>query len=353
MSQRSEARQFEIRNLLIVTDAAAPQVNGVVRTIGNTKDQFEKMGIKVDLLTPERFRTVACPSYPEIRLSLTTSKSVERLIESFNPDALHVSTEGPLGWATRKIARRRGWSFTTAYHTRFPEYVHARTGIPTPWIYNIFRRFHSASSGVLAPTRTIKDNLLLNGFERVVQWTHGVDHGIFYPRIDQKPVDLKNPIFLYVGRLAIEKNVEAFLKLDLPGQKWVAGEGPLEQELKRKYPHARYIGVLSQADLAGLYSLADVFVFPSLTDTFGLVMLEAMACGLPVAAFPVAGPIDVIGDSPAGVMDHDLQKACMRALSIKRETAIAHAKTYSWEIATRQMQDALVWMRPDPCRQVS
>ncbi len=343
---QSSARKLSgIRSLLIVTDAAAPQVNGVVRTIGNTKHHFEQMGVKVDLLTPERFRTIACPSYPEIRLSLTTSKSVERVIESFNPDALHVSTEGPLGWATRKIARKRGWNFTTAYHTRFPEYVNARTGIPTPWIYNIFRRFHSASSGVLAPTRTIKDNLLLNGFDRVVEWTHGVDHEIFYPRVQQQPADLHNPIFLYVGRLAIEKNVEAFLKLDLPGQKWVAGEGPLQEDLKRKYPEARYIGVLSQGDLATLYSQADVFVFPSLTDTFGLVMLEAMACGLPVAAFPVAGPIDVIGDSPAGALDHDLQKACLQALSIKRETAIAHAKTYSWETATRQMQDALVWMR--------
>ncbi|MCC7225885.1 MAG: glycosyltransferase family 1 protein [Burkholderiaceae bacterium] len=335
----------EIKRLLIVTDAAAPQVNGVVRTIGNTTRQLEAMGIEVQMLTPERFKTVACPSYPEIRLSLTTSRTVERIIEEINPDALHVSTEGPLGWHVRRIALRRGWKFTTAYHTRFPEYVHARTGIPAAWIYKVFKRFHGAASAVLAPTPTIRDNLILNGFERIVQWTHGVDHDIFYPRIEQNPVNKQNPVFLYVGRLAIEKNVEAFLKLDLPGTKWVAGVGPAEQDLRRKYPGAKYIGVLSQDDLARLYSEADVFVFPSLTDTFGLVMVEAMACGLPVAAFPVPGPLDVIGNSGAGVMDTDLRAACLRALEIPRERAIAHAKTFSWEIASRKKLNALVWMR--------
>ena len=337
----------EIKRLLIVTDAAAPQVNGVVRTIGNTTRHLEAMGIEVQMLTPERFRTIACPSYPEIRLSLTTSRSVERIIEEINPDALHVSTEGPLGWHTRSAALRRGWKFTTAYHTRFPEYVHARTGIPPAWVYKVFKRFHGAASAVLAPTPTIRDNLISHGFERIVQWTHGVDHDIFFPRIEQRPVDKKNPVFLYVGRLAIEKNVEAFLKLDLPGTKWVAGEGPIEQDLKRKYPEARYIGVLSQDDLARLYSDADVFVFPSLTDTFGLVMVEAMACGLPVAAFPVPGPLDVLAKSGAGVMHQDLRTACLEALKIPRERAIAHAKTFSWEIASRKKLNALVWMRGD------
>ena len=335
----------EIKRLLVVTDAAAPQVNGVVRTIGNTTRHLEAMGIEVQMLTPERFRTIACPSYPEIRLSLTTSRTVERMIEEINPDALHVSTEGPLGWHTRKVAMRRGWRFTTAYHTRFPEYVHARTGIPPAWIYKVFRRFHGAASAVLAPTPTIRDSLIANGFERIVQWTHGVDHDIFYPRIAQRPINKENPVFLYVGRLAVEKNVEAFLKLDLPGTKWVAGVGPIEQDLKRKYPEAKYIGVLSQDDLARLYSEADVFVFPSLTDTFGLVMVEAMACGLPVAAFPVPGPLDVLGRSYAGIMDTDLRAACLRALDVPRESAIAHAKTFSWEIASRKKLNALVWMR--------
>jgi glycosyltransferase involved in cell wall biosynthesis len=240
----------------------------------------------------------------------------------------------------------RGWQFTTAYHTRFPEYVNARTGIPVAWLYRLFQKFHRPSAAVLVPTASMMRDLQNHGFSNVTYWTRGVDHEIFYPRCEQKPIDPANPIFIYVGRLAVEKNVEAFLSLDLPGVKWVAGEGPLGAELRRRYPNCRWTGVLSQPELAELYSRADVFVFPSKTDTFGLVMVEAMACGLPVAAFPVVGPIDVVGDSGAGCLDHDLRTACLRAVEISRSAAIQHAKTFTWALATEQFHAALVPLIP-------
>jgi glycosyltransferase involved in cell wall biosynthesis len=332
--------------VLIVTDAWHPQVNGVVRTLMSTAYELRQMGVRVDMITPALFKTLPCPSYPEIRLSLTTSRRIERLIEQMRPDALHIATEGPLGWAARNAAVRRGWQFTTAYHTRFPEYVNARTGIPVDWLYRLFRKFHRPSAAVLVPTASMIGDLQEHGFSNVTYWTRGVDHEIFYPRCEQKPIDPANPIFIYVGRLAVEKNVEAFLALDLPGVKWVAGEGPLGVELRRRYSDARWTGVLSQPELAELYSRADVFVFPSKTDTFGLVMVEAMACGLPVAAFPVVGPIDVVGDSGAGCLDQDLRTACLRALEISRLAAIAHAKTFTWALATEQFYAALVPLTP-------
>lgn len=334
-----------LKKLLIVTDAWQPQVNGVVRTLGNTRDQLQCKGMTVEMLTPQTFTTLPCPSYPEIRLSLTHAGQVKRIIEEINPDALHIATEGPLGWAARRAALKQGWQFTTAYHTRFPEYVKARIGVPLDWSYALFRRFHGPASAVLAPTPAIVEDLRSRGFGQVVHWTRGVDHEIFYPRIEQKPIRKENPIFLYAGRLAVEKNVEAFLKLDLPGQKWVAGEGPMAASLKKKYPEARYIGVISQDALANLYSEADVFVFPSVTDTFGLVMVEAMACGLPVAAFPVPGPIDVVGDSGAGVLSDDLRQACLDCLDVEREQAIKRASHFTWPIATDQFFAALKPMR--------
>jgi glycosyltransferase involved in cell wall biosynthesis len=311
-----------------------------------SRNELRQMGVRVDMITPALFKTLPCPSYPEIRLSLTTSRRIERLIEQMRPDALHIATEGPLGWAARNAAVRRGWQFTTAYHTRFPEYVNARTGIPVDWLYRLFRKFHRPSAAVLVPTASMIGDLQEHGFSNVTYWTRGVDHEIFYPRCEQKPIDPANPIFIYVGRLAVEKNVEAFLALDLPGVKWVAGEGPLGAELRRRYSDARWTGVLSQPELAELYSRADVFVFPSKTDTFGLVMVEAMACGLPVAAFPVVGPIDVVGDSGAGCLDQDLRTACLRALEISRSAAIAHAKTFTWALATEQFYAALVPLTP-------
>ena len=331
------------KKLVIVTDAWHPQVNGVVRTLGNTKAALESMGMEVVFITPDQFRSTPCPSYPEIRLALTTSKTVGQRIKDLAPDALHIATEGPLGWAARKAALRNGWNFTTAFHTRFPEYVNARTGIPVSWLYVLFRKFHAPSSAVLAPTQAIIDDLVRWRFKNVTYWSRGVDHQIFYPRVEQTAMPRKDhPVYVYVGRLAVEKNIEAFLKLDLPGEKWVAGEGPMEADLKKRYPKVRWIGVLAQPALAEVYSQADVFVFPSLTDTFGLVMVEAMACGLPVAAYPVAGPIDVVGESDAGVLDHDLQQACLQCLDIPRARAVARAAGFTWAIASEQFASALV-----------
>ncbi len=331
--------------ICIVTDAWRPQVNGVVRTLTETKRELEALGHAVLMLTPEFFRTLPCPTYPEIRLSITGPGKVGRLIDEFRPDALHIATEGPLGWAARWHARKRKLPFTTAYHTRFPEYVQARFGIPLSWTYAVMRCFHGRASRVMVPTDVVKRDLEAVGFANVVMWSRGVDVDIFNPApAGDNPRDFlkeTRPIFLYVGRIAVEKNVEAFLKLDLPGTKWVVGEGPAVAELKRKYPEAYFAGVFPQRELARYYAAADVFVFPSKTDTFGLVLLEALACGLPVAAYPVTGPIDVIGNSGAGALDDDLRAACLRALDIDRRAARAHALSFSWAAAARQFAEHL------------
>ncbi len=323
--------------ILIVTDAWDPQVNGVVRTLKSTRRELEKMGHDVDLLTPQEFRTVPCPTYPEIRLSIFPKRRVKQRIANARPDAIHIATEGPLGIAARAHAIKQGLPFTTAYHTRFPEYLKARVGIPLAITYRFLRWFHGKSQAILVPTRVVKADLESAGFaaERVVLWSRGVELDVFKlgPRATN---DLRPPIFLYVGRVAVEKNIEAFLELDLPGSKWVAGEGPLLPRLRLEHPGVRFTGVLDQKQLAEVYNAADVFVFPSKTDTFGLVLLEALACGCPVAAYPVTGPIDVIGDSPAGALDDDLELACRSALKIARTTARAHAERYSWESCTRQ-----------------
>jgi len=335
----------EIKRLVIVTDAWQPQVNGVVRTLGNTCAHLNAMGVDVQMVTPLSFKTLPCPTYPEIRLSLATAKRLQALIEHHNPDALHIATEGPLGWAARAAAQRNGWAFTTAYHSRFPEYVRARIGVPLSWSYALFRKFHAPAKATMAPTPGIVHDLEARGFGHMVHWTRGVSHEIFYPRTQKTVRNKDNPVFLCVGRLAIEKNLDAFLKLDLPGQKWVAGVGPMQDTLKRKYPDVRYIGILPQDELAMLYSQADVFVFPSVTDTFGLVQVEAMACGLPVAAFPVHGPLDVVGDSGAGVLDHDLRQACLACLDIDPSLPVARAAHFTWPIATAQFYGSLTHMR--------
>jgi glycosyltransferase involved in cell wall biosynthesis len=301
------------------------------------------------MITPDFFTTLPCPTYPEIRLSLAASGKVGRMIDEFAPDALHVATEGPLGWAARKHALKRGMPFTTAYHTRFPEYIQARTAVPLSWSYAVMRRFHGAASRVMVPTQVVKRDLEEAGFRNVVLWSRGVDVDIFNPQPDgdnpRSFLKETRPIFLYVGRVAVEKNVEAFLKLDLPGTKWVVGEGPALNDLKRRYPEAYFAGVFPQAELARYYAAADVFVFPSKTDTFGLVLLEALACGLPVAAYPVTGPVDVIGNSTAGALDEDLRAACLRALDIDRKTAREHALKFSWAEAGRQFAEHLRPMR--------
>lgn len=322
--------------IMIVTDAWEPQVNGVVRTLTQTRLELNRMGHQVHMLTPLEFRTIPCPTYPEINLSLFPKRRVAARIESAAPDALHIATEGPLGMAARAYALRHGMPFTTAYHTRFPEYIQARVGLPLSLTYRFLRWFHGPATAVMVPTQVVKQDLEAFGFpaSQVVLWSRGVDLDLFKPG-PPLPNDAKPPVFLCVGRVSIEKNIEAFLKLDLPGTKWVAGAGPLLNDLKKRYPTVRFTGVLDQPALASLYNAADVFVFPSRTDTFGLVLLEAMGCGCPIAAYPVTGPIDVLGDSDAGVMSEDLRQACLSALNIPRERARAHAEKFSWRASTQ------------------
>jgi len=326
--------------IMIVTDAWEPQVNGVVRTLTQTTKELTALGHRVELLTPLEFRTIPCPTYPEIRLSLLPGQRVARRIDAFAPDALHIATEGPLGLAARSYALRHKLPFTTAYHTRFPEYVNARFGIPVALTYRFLHWFHKNSQAVMAPTPVVKADLERFGFTNVVLWTRGVDLDIFRP-MESKVLNTARPIFLYVGRVAVEKNVEAFLKLDLPGSKWVAGEGPALAELKSRYTNVNYLGVLSQPELAKVYAAADVFVFPSRTDTFGLVLLEAMACGTPVAAYPVRGPVDVLGEHGPGALHDDLHEACLQALKIERADARAWAERFSWRAASEQFASHL------------
>jgi glycosyltransferase involved in cell wall biosynthesis len=293
------------------------------------------MGHQIEMITPAEFKTIPCHTYPDISLSLFPGKGVAKRIKDFAPDAIHIATEGPLGMAARSYALRHDLPFSTAYHTRFPEYVYARTRIPLAMTYRFLKWFHGPSLAVMAPTQVVKDDLEKYGFDNVVIWSRGVDLEIFKPQ-QSKVLNSAHPIFLYVGRVAVEKNINAFLEIDLPGSKWVVGDGPAMKEIKEKYPLVNYLGVLNQYQLAEVYAAADVFVFPSKTDTFGLVLLEAMACGLPVAAYPVTGPIDVLGDSSAGVMNEDLRTACLHALKIPREVARAHAEKFSWKAASEQ-----------------
>jgi glycosyltransferase involved in cell wall biosynthesis len=324
--------------VLVATDAWHPQINGVVRSLEHMAAQAPAQGAEVAFLTPAAFRTLPMPSYPEIRLSLTTPGGVARRIAEIAPDCVHVATEGPIGFAVRAACLAEGRSFTTSYHTRFPEYLAARAPVPERWAYAALRRFHNAGAACMVSTASLARELEARGFTNVVPWTRGVDTDLFRPRDEACP-DLKRPIFLSVGRLAVEKNLAAFLGLDLPGTKVVVGDGPARAELERIDPNARFLGALTGEALARVYASADVFVFPSLTDTFGIVLLEALASGLPVAAYPVTGPLDVIGDTGCGVLDHDLRRACLEALRISRERCRAQALRCSWAESGRQFFD--------------
>ena len=321
--------------VLIVTDAWAPQVNGVVRTLAALAEELGSLGHTVEVIGPDRFRTLPCPTYPDIRLSLAPGHRLARMIEAFAPDALHIATEGPLGCAASRWARRRGFAYTTAFHTRFPEYVQARTRLPTGPLYAWLRRFHGRSAGTMVATESLRAELAARGFDRLLAWSRGVDLALFTP----EPVEassLPRPILLYVGRVAVEKNIEAFLRLDLPGSKIVVGDGPQRAALAARYPAVHFLGARHGPALARAYAGADVLVFPSRTDTFGLVMLEALACGVPVAAFPVQGPRDVIGDSGVAVLDENLGRACLQAQTISRDACRAFALTRSWRACTVQ-----------------
>ena len=329
-------------NITIVTDAWLPQINGVVRTLMATRDQLTLMGHRVSIIAPDGYRSLPCPTYPEIRLTMAGARRVGRDLAATAPDAIHLSTEGPLCVAARNWCVARGIPFTTAYHTHFPDYVAARTGVPTRWTWRYIRWFHSPAQTVLVSTPTLRRTLASHGLAYTCMWGRGVDLELFRP--DHQPLPalagLPRPIQLYVGRIAVEKNIEAFLETSQPGSKVVVGDGPALETLRRKYPAAHFVGKLQGEALAQAYAHADVFVFPSRTDTFGLVMIEAMACGTPVAAYPVPGPIDVVGPA-TGVLDPDLDTAIARALACDRGIVAAHGRKFSWEASARQFLRAL------------
>lgn len=323
------------KTVLIVTDAWHPQINGVVRSIELVAREMEKRGITVKLLTPNEFKTFPMPGYGEIRLSRTLMKPVYARIEASGADAIHIATEGPLGIMARRWCRKNGFPFSTAYHTQFPEYLRARLPVPLRWSYRFLRWFHGAAKYCLVGTPHLKGLLEQRGFSNAVIWQKGVDTELFHPS-RRGVLPYPGPVFLYVGRVAVEKNIEAFLELDLPGTKLVVGGGPSLEKLKVDYPGVVFLGPQQGEALATLFASADVFVFPSKTDTFGLVLLEALASGTPVAAFPVTGPIDVIGDAPVGALDNNLAAAAMHALGISRGACRTYAEQFSWASSTDQ-----------------
>ncbi len=321
--------------VLIATDAWRPQINGVVRSLERMAEAGPSFGVTPHMLTPEGFRQIGLPSYPDIRIALATQGAIARRISDFGPDHIHIATEGPIGWLTRAVCLAQKRTFTTSYHTRFPQYVAARWPIPERWSYQFLRRFHGAAAGVMVSTATVEAELIENGFERILRWGRGVDLQQFHPR-QASVLDLPRPIFLSVGRVAVEKNLDAFLSLRLPGSKVVVGDGPARADLQRAFPDVTFLGTREGAELAAIYASSDVFVFPSLTDTFGIVLLEAAASGLPVAAFPVQGPSDVFAGSGAAVLDEDLRGAALAALRIPREACLGLAAGHSWQSSAEQ-----------------
>lgn len=321
--------------VLIATDAWHPQVNGVLRTLLALQKAARGFGVMVEFLSPEGFRTVPVPTYPGLRLAITRRRRIARRIEEVRPDAIHIATEGPIGYAVRAYCRRHGRPFTTSYTTRFPEYIAARAPLPERWIYAALRRFHAAATVTMVATPSLRRELGERGFKNLGMWTRGVDTELFRP--DRAiAMEFQRPIFICLGRVAVEKNLDAFLSLDLPGTKVVIGKGPMEVELKARFPDVTFLGQMENGMLASHLAAADVFVFPSRTDTFGIVQLEALASGVPVAAFPVTGPKDVIGVHPVGVLSEDLRAACLGALKVSREACRAFALQYSWENSARQ-----------------
>jgi glycosyltransferase involved in cell wall biosynthesis len=328
--------------IAIATDAWLPQTNGVVRTLGETRRCLEKAGHDILMLTPQDHRTLPLPTYPEIRLSVFPRRSVFNALDRFDPDSLHVATEGPIGLAARRYALRRDMPFTTSYHTQFPRYVRMRVPVPESWCYSMLRWFHRPARHTLVPTRGIRDELAGQGFADLRLWGRGVDTELFRPE-RARGLAGEAPVLMCMGRVAVEKNIEAFLDLDVPGTKYVVGDGPALAELRRRYPGARFTGALYGEELAAHVAAADVFVFPSRTDTFGLVLLEAMACGVPVAAYPVSGPVDVVKDGVTGCLDEDLALAVTGALALDPAECRAHALKRSWEAATLEFFSSLAF----------
>ncbi|WP_373489737.1 glycosyltransferase family 4 protein [Parasphingorhabdus sp.] len=336
------SRPFPER-IAIVTDAWLPQMNGVVRTLTTTAGMLREWGYDVTVISPDLFRSVPCPTYPEIRLALTIPGTIGLRLAALSPDAVHIATEGPLGLAARRYCAKMGVPFTTAYHTQFPDYVARRTHLPASLFWRYIRWFHRPAERIMVATASIRSELRDHGLHRLHHWGRGVDLECFTPDAPMPPefASLPRPIQLYVGRVSVEKNLEAFLSGTYPGTRVVVGDGPARAELERRFPDAVFLGKRSGRDLAGCYAGADVFVFPSRTDTFGLVMIEALACGTPVAAFPVPGPIDIVDDR-VGALSEDLDRAIAAALFSNRADCIARARQFSWEEATRQFATGLV-----------
>ncbi len=326
----------------IVTDAWVPQVNGVVRTLSTVVAELAGLGVAVEVIGPDRFRTVPCPTYPEIRLAVLPRRRLGRLLRDARPECVHIATEGPLGMAARALCRRHGWRYTTSFHTRFPEYLRARTGLPLALSYAVLRRFHNGGAGTMVATDSLYRELESRGFTALRRWSRGVDLALFATRPREPWDGLARPVFAYVGRVAVEKNIAAFLALDLPGSKVVVGDGPQLAALRRRFPDAHCTGARFGPALAASFAGADVMVFPSRTDTFGLVVLESLACGTPVAAFPVMGPRDILRDGVTGGLDEDLRAACLRALEADRGACRAHAEGYSWRACAEQFLGFLV-----------
>lgn len=339
--------------IALATDAWYPQVNGVVRTLGATVAELTARGHEVELITPDRFRTFPLPGYKSIDIAIAPRFAARKLLGAFKPDVVHIATEGPIGWSARGWCKAHGVPFTTAFHTRFPDYVAVRTGISAERFWPLFRLFHRESQAVLVASASLARELEMRGISRIQPWTRGIDQGLFQPEGPAHPAmqDLPGPIMLNVGRVSAEKNLEAFLDLDCPGTKVVVGDGPALEGLRRRYPQAVFLGALSGEELASAYRAADCFVFPSLTDTFGLVVIEALACGVPVAAFPVQGPVDILGmdgrgvagDYPVqvGALSADLGKAVAAALTLDRAEAARFARRFTWAHATDQFVAAI------------
>lgn len=323
-----------MKRLALATDAWHPQVNGVVRVLDRLRAETPAFGLQIEVISPEGFRTVPLPTYSEIRLALCSAADIGRNIQAMHADFVHIATEGPIGLAARRWCRREGRGFTTSFHTRFPEYLASRLPVPPGLSYAWLRRFHNAGLVTMVSTARLADELKQRGFTNTAIWPRAIDTDVFCPG-EPAALDLARPIFLYVGRVAVEKNIESFLRLDLPGTKVVVGDGPQRTDLQRDYPAANFLGARFGEELVRLYRAADVFVFPSRTDTLGLTAIEALGCGVPVAAYPVLGPLDVIGDSGAGVLDEDLRAAALAAREIPREACRARALQFDWPTSAR------------------
>lgn len=340
--------------IALVSDAWRPQINGVVRTLETTVGTLRGRGYSVETITPDQFRTIRCPSYPEIRLAIGAGREVARRLGQFGADAVHIATEGPLGWAARRWCLERGLPFSTSFHTRFPDYVALRTGLPPSWFWPVLRRFHAPAATIMAATRTLADELAGQGLPQTHLWSRGVDLDLFNPGAPRLAAmaDLPRPIQLYVGRVAPEKNIDAFLDAPVAGSKVVVGDGPARAALQQRHPMAHFLGPLTGPDLASAYASADVFAFPSRTDTFGLVMIEALAAGTPVAAYPVQGPLDIVGGArrTVGALDEDLAVAIRRALTVAPNACVDEGRRYSWDACTDQFVSGLRTIEASPLR---